>query len=151
MLTITDLEAYTARVKNALTAINRAEVCVVKDNLVNFLQDHKKEQNIFMVSLVPEHGMSGSADAAMMGNTCGFFFLIKTDYSSVKHADYLQIFKDTQEVASAFIKLVLEDKADNYSCGMFAWLDEGSISAGPITVMNGCNGYYVELSMKTTL
>lgn len=151
MLTIDQLENYTTRAKDALPAIKRAEVSVVKDDLEKFMQAHKKDENVLMLSLVPEHGVSGTEDAAMMGNTCGFFFLVKTDYSSLKQPDYLQLFKDTQAVAKAFIELLLADKAENYGCGMFAWLEEGSITASPIKALNGCNGYYVEVAMKTRL
>lgn len=149
MLTVSKLQEYCDRVKTALPAIKRSEVAVVKDDLAQFMQDHKKDMSILMLALLPEHGMGGAAGAAKWENICGFFFLIKTDYSALKGADYINLFADTQQVAKEFAELLLIDQADNYGCGMLAYLDAGSISASPIKALSGCNGYYVQFSMKT--
>ena len=104
-----------------------------------------------MLSLVPGDGPDGSADAAQYTNTLGFFFLEKTDYSNLKRPEYIAIWTRTQVVVKLFIDKMLMDKADNEGmfCGFLAWLEEGSFSIEPIKALNSCNGYYVELVMKT--
>lgn len=150
MLTIDQLEAYSARIHSLIPAIKRNEVAVTADDLAEFLNTHKKEDNILMLALVPHHGMGGSADAAQWSNTCGFFFLVKTDYK-IKRDEYINIFKETQAVARAFVEQLVIDKADNYGCGMFAQLEEGSISADPVKALSQCNGFYVEFTFKSAM
>lgn len=151
MLTVNQLRQYSADVKEALPAIRRNEVVVTQDELVKFLSDHTEEDNTLMISIVPGHGMDGNQDSARWVNATGFYFLEKTDYSEYDHEGFLDIFQRTQEVARAFVNKLLIDKADNSGlfCGFLAWLEEDSIRVDPVKALNGCNGWFVQIEMKS--
>jgi hypothetical protein len=153
MLKVSDLRAYSTEVKEAIAGINSTYMAVTKENLMKFMQEHKKESNILMLSLIPSHRLTGDPDSAKWNNLVGFYFLEKTDYSQYDAEGYLSIFERTQEVARLFVNKLLEDKADNAGlfCGFLAYLDEDSIGVDPIVALNGCNGYYVELAFKSNV
>ena len=153
MLKVSDLQNYTNQIKEELPEINSAYLAVTKENLTKFMQSHTKQMNILMVSLVPEHDMGGSADSAKWENTVGFYFLEKTDYSQHDHEGYIAIFTRTQLVAEKFVKKLIEDKADNKGlfCGFLAWLDENAITVSPVAALNQCNGWYVQIMMKSNV
>lgn len=153
MLKVSQLRQYTNTVKDAISEINSAYLVVSKDELMKFLQDHNSEQNTMMLSVVPEHDMAGSQDNARWQNTLGFYFLEKTDYSEYDHDGFLSIFERTQAVAEKFVHKLLTDKCDNTGlfCGFLAWLEEDSFTATPVKMLNGCNGYYIQLAMKSNI
>lgn len=151
MLKISQVKEYADAIKAEFTEIKSSKIVVTADELAKFLKDHAPEDNILMLSLVPEHGVSGSDGAAKWVNTYGVYFIEKTDYSEHDHDGFLDIFIRTQLVAEKFINKLLEDKLDNAGlfCGFLAWLDENAITASPVKAFNGCNGYYVEVSLKS--
>ncbi|MHA3788336.1 hypothetical protein ACX0HA_09020 [Flavobacterium hauense] len=151
MLTVNQLKEYSADVMAAIPAIKKHVVVVTSEELVKFLNDHTSEENTLMLSLVPGHGMDGSQDNAQWINTTGFYFLEKTDYSQHDHDGYLDIFDRTQNVARRFVNKLIMDKSDNTGlfCGFLAWLDESSVRVDPVKALNGCNGWYVQITMKS--
>ena len=153
MLKIADLKTYAADIMNEIESIKSFELAVTKFNLSKFMQKHRKDMNMLMLVLIPEHDMTGSEDNARWENTVGFYFLEKTNYSEHDHEGYLSIFERTQQVAKEFVDKLLNDKADNTGlfCGFLAFLDENSISVTPIVAIDGCNGYYLEISMKSNV
>jgi hypothetical protein len=151
MILIPQLEEYSNQVAAAIPEIKRVEIAVTEEDLGKLMQDHKAGDNILMLTLVPEHEMDGQQDAAKYENVCGFFFLEKIDYSSLKRPEYIAVFTRTQAVAKKFMDKMIMDKSNGEGlfCGMMAWLQESSFNAGPTKMLNGCNGYYVQITMKT--
>ncbi|WP_116787617.1 hypothetical protein [Flavobacterium psychrotrophum] len=137
--------------QQAIPEIKRVETVVTAEELAKLLNDHSEEQNILMLCLWPYKKMTGAEDRAMWSNTMGFFFLTKTDYSEFDREGLLQIFDSTELTAKRFVEKLLSDKADNASifCNALSFLDENSISVDPVKALNGCNGHYVEFTLKT--
>ncbi|MFL9844753.1 hypothetical protein [Flavobacterium rhizosphaerae] len=151
MITVNNLRDYTAQVMEALPGIQKAEVAVVKEDLIKFMQDMKKEDNIMMLSVLPDHAMEGEQDSAKYVNICGFYFLEKTTQHNKDHQAYLDVFARTQAVAKAFMDKLMVDKSTNQGlfCGFLAWLQEASFTAIPVRVLADCNGFYVQINIKS--
>lgn len=151
MLTVKNLEDYTAAAAAAITEIRTHEVAVTRADLMKFMEEHAESDNTLLLALIPSHDMKGPADAAKWDNTVGFYFLEKTDYSELGRSEYLAIFERTQAVARKFVHKLLTDKADNTGlfCGFLAYLSEDSISLDPVVGLHECNGYYLEISMES--
>jgi hypothetical protein len=153
MLTISHLRQYIPQVQAVIPEIRKAEMAVTVENLMKLMREHEEGDNILLLTLVPEHDLTGNQDSTKWDNTVGFYFLEKTDYSEHDRDGYLSIFERTQTVAKKFVDKLLVDKADNEGlfCGFLAFLDESSVSLSPTVALNGCNGYYLQLSMKSNL
>jgi hypothetical protein len=151
MLTVNQLRDYTAQIKEAIAGIKRAEIAVHQDDLAKFMNDHTEGENILMISLLPGHGMDGKQDSAQYVNVCGFMFLEKNDLSELDNDGYLDIFSRTQAVVKEFMDKLIIDKSNNEGlfCGFLAWLEEASFSADPIKGLSGCNGWLVQINIKS--
>lgn len=151
MITRAQLKLLAEDAQLAIPAIKRIETVVTSEELAKILSDHTEEQNILMLCLWPYKKMSGNQDSAMWVNVMGFFFLTKTDYSEHDREGLLQVFDGTELAARKFVEKLLSDKSDNTGifCNALAWMEESSISIDPVKALNGCNGHYVEFTMKT--
>lgn len=150
MITIPQLENYSTMLKDAVPAIKRVELAVNKEDLAVLMKEHDSDDNILLLAVLPEHGMEGNQDNAQFMNICGWFVLEKTDYGDSRE-EYLAIFDRTQAAAKAIIEKMIIDKAENSGlfCGFLSGLHESSLSASPIKMLSGCNGYYIQVNITT--
>lgn len=150
MLKISTLKQYNLAIQQAIPAIKKQIVVVTPDELVNFMREHKAEDNILMIAIVPDHGVAGEQDKVQWENNTGYYFLEKTD-SKIKHDDYLAVFERTQDVVEQFVTKLLTDKSDNAGifCNFLSFLEEESISPRPVKGMADCNGYFVPFSFRS--
>lgn len=149
MLKISHLKQYLPTLAAAIPEVKRHEMAVTKDDIVKFMKSHEEGDNMLLIAIVPEHGVSGGENSAKWTNSGGFFVLEKTDYSELEDGGYLNIFERVQEVVEKLINKLLEDKAAvaGPMCGFLADLEEESIAASPIEALESCNGYFVSFSM----
>ncbi|MFP9100914.1 hypothetical protein ACLI09_17850 [Flavobacterium sp. RHBU_24] len=150
MFTIPQLKQYSQVLTDTVPAIKKWEIAVTVEELSQIVKDHKKTDNMLLLSLVPHHDVEGDQHDAQYRNVCGFFLLEKTDYKEGQEK-YLEIFERTQQAAADLVARMREDKdsGGGIFCNFLSGLDESSISIDPIKMQDGCNGHYVAVNFKT--
>lgn len=159
MLPINRLREYQAEVAAVLLdgngdkMFNYCDLIIDDSELSKILKERVPEDNTYLIAVMPEFNMKGEEDNTKWENILQFFILDKTDYSDHDRDSYLNIFVQTQAKAQAFVKKLLEDKANHNGlfCGFLSWLDENSIRVYPVWKKDGCNGWAVEINLDTLL
>lgn len=159
MLEINKLRDYTKSVIENLKdaagnkMFNYTTIIIDNSELANVLEERKKTENTFLISIMPDFKIRGSEDNAKWNNSLMFLVLDKTSYSDKNREEYIDIFVQTQEKAQAFIYKLLEDKGDSQGmfCGFLTWLEEDSIAVSPVWKSSGCNGWMIEVSLDSRL
>ncbi|MBX9886698.1 MAG: hypothetical protein K2Y30_02035 [Flavobacteriaceae bacterium] len=157
MLPINRIREYQAEVKATLLdadgkpLFNYINMIIDKPNLADLLKERVEEENSYLIAVLPEFRFKGSEDNVKAVNILSFFILNKTDYSEHDQDGFINIFVETQFKAIAFVKRMLEDKA-NFTgalCHFLNLLDEASISVNPVWNMDGCNGWVIDINLDT--
>lgn len=157
MLPINRIREYQAEIKAQLKdsegkpIFNYINMIVEKNGLSKVLEDRTEEENSYLIAVLPDFRFKGNEDNVKTVNILSFFILNKTDYSEHDHDGFLNIFVETQIKAEAFIKKLINDKA-NFTgalCGFLQLLDENSIAVNPVYYMDGCNGWVVDINLDT--
>lgn len=153
ILEVGHLREYTAAMQASIEEINSSYVAVTADDLSKLMNDHGAEMNTLLLSLIPDHDVTGEPEAAQWENTVGFYLLEKTTYSDITYSERLDIFARTQRVAVKVVNKLLEDKYNNTGlfCGFLAFLVEKSVTVSPVVGLNGCNGYYIQFALLSNL
>ncbi len=159
MVTINRLREYVAETVATMVddednkLFNYSTIVLDNEELSKILQERKKEDNTFLIAVMPEFGMNGDEDNAKWSNMLQFLVLDKTAYSDINREEYLNIFAKNQIKARDFIYKMLEDKSNSKGmfCGFLSFLKENSISVNPIKQNNGCNGWSIEIDLETNL
>lgn len=159
MLLLNRLIEYTEECKNELfddeekPMFNYCTMVLDNEELAKVLQERKKNENTFLIAVMPDYAMNGEEDNAKWRNMLQFMILDKTDYSDLKRSEYLNVFVTTQLKARAIVDKILEDKSnlDGMFCGFLSWLREGSIIVSPVKQHQGCKGWSIEINLDTPL
>lgn len=159
MLPINRLLEYQAEVCASLLdadnkkLFNFTDMIIDDSELAKVLKDRVRDDNTFLISVMPDYRIKGDEDNAKWENVLQFFILDKTDYSEHDRDGFRNIFVKTQIKAQAFINKLLEDKANHEGvfCGFLSWLKEDSISVQPVWKMNECNGWTVTINLDSSL
>lgn len=157
MLPINRLIEYQAEVcatlldENDNKLFNYSTMIVDDSELSKVLEERTEEENTFLISVVPSFNLTGDENSSKWENSLLFFILDKTDYSEHDRDGFLNIFTQTQTKAQAFVDKLLEDKADNIGicAGFLSWLNEDSITVNPVWKKQGCNGWMIEINLRT--
>lgn len=168
---IQELQTFKTK-KNTMILINRllefqAEVCeilrdennhkifgysdmIIDDSeLSKILKDRTKDQNTFLISVMPDGGLKGEENSLTCNNALSFFILDKTDYSEFDRDGYRNIFVSTQQKAQMFLNHIIQNKYN--SCGLLNGLKENSINYMPVWKKESCNGWMITLNIDTLL
>lgn len=157
MLPINRIREYQAEVKATLLdaeakpIFNYINMIVDKPNLSVLLKERVEQENTYLIAVLPEFRFKGTEDNVKAVNILSFFILNKTDYSAHDHDGFINIFADTQVKSIAFVKRLLEDKA-NFTgalCHFLNLLDENAIAVNPVWNMDGCNGWVIDINLDT--
>lgn len=157
MLPINRIREYQAEVKAQLKdeqdkpLFNYINMIIDKPNLSKLLKEREEEENTYLIAVLPEFRLKGSEDNTKWVNILSFFILNKTDYSEHDQDSFINIFVETQVKAKAFVDKLLFDKANHTGamCDFLNLLDENSIAVNPVWMMDGCNGWVVEINLDT--
>lgn len=151
MITINQIREFVAESVSSIDALKKGRVIVTKDDLNRFVKEHHEDDNFLLLGIVPEHDISGGADAYEMSDDLGFYILAKTNYSEYDYDAYLDIFRDAQTIARDFVDYMfaLSLNEENGNCHFLQSLNvNANISISPVKAMAGCNGYYVGLQLE---
>jgi hypothetical protein len=159
MLPINRLREYQVEVIASLfddegnKMFNYQDMVVDDSELSKLLKERVKEDNTYLIAVMPSFYMKGDEDRSKWENVLMFYILDKTDYSEHDRDSYLNIFVETQVKAKAFVDKLLRDKTnlEGMFCGFLSWLDENSIAVNPVWKKDGCNGWVVEINLDTPL
>ncbi len=159
MLPINRIREYQVEIKNLLfdqqnnPLFGYCAMVVDDSQLSKILKERVASDNTFLISVVPDHYLKGSEDAARFHNALTFFILDKTDYSEHDHDSFIDIFSTTQTKALALVRHILKDKNNQTGnfCGFLNWLDENSINIVPVWAKDGCNGWKLDFNLQTSI
>lgn len=158
MLQINRIREYQVEVKNLLLDASNKPLfgyttMVVDDSqLSRVLKERSESDNTMLISIVPDHVVTGSDDALLIQNAVSFFILDKTAYSEHDHDSFIDIFTSTQSKALAFVKQLLKDKdrPRGSSCSFLSWLKPNSITIFPIWGKDDCNGWQIDFTLLSS-
>lgn len=149
MIDINFIIAYANRLKDAIASIGYAEVVVDDSQLVNMLQDISDSHKHLLFTVIPDFSNAGrNADDIQKQADTVIMVLQKTDYSSITHAEFLQIMQETLISTRAIEDKMIADKND-YSpqgCQYMKQLNVPSINITPVWGYSGCNGWSIEFN-----
>lgn len=151
MIDVNFLISYAERLKNAIESINYKQVIVDRDQLVKFLEERTKEDKHMLFMLIPSYGTEGKNDDDMLKRADTVIFVLqKTDYSSLKHDEFLQIIQETLMTAKAIEDKMKADKNDfsEEGCMYMKQLNVASINIDPVWGLAECNGWTIEFNFK---
>jgi hypothetical protein len=155
MLQINRIREYQVEIKNLLLEANGNPLfgyttMVVDDSqLSKVLRERSESDNSMLISIVPDHVVTGDNDALLIQNAVSFFILNKTAYSEHDHDSFINIFSTTQQKALAFVKQLLKDKdrPRGSTCSFLSWLNPNSITIFPVWGKDGCNGWQIDFNL----
>lgn len=150
MILLDDLEVYMRSVVERVAALNHFETVLDGEQVNRFIKDLSEETNTMLFLLVPEAGGNGSRQANLEGGTTLEFYLLdKTDYKEGSQ-EFIRIFKDTQPTAIETVRLIFSD-AQSGCHPILQHINFAKYSIIPAAAMSGCNGWYVQLEIRSWL
>ena len=145
MILISELRTYIAAKQAELPLVNSSRLAVNESDVTRFLSAFSKTDNQLMLVLLPDaRSTARDEDNIRMNNSLAFLFLEKSDYSSEKYDQWLDVFARTQESAIAFARKLIWE-VNNGSCSFNRFLDYNNISIEPVNGLASCNGWSVEI------
>ena len=152
MISITELKAFLQQKQTDITAINSNHLFIDDSQLTAVLREVQKADNTILVGLIPSHKTEGAnIDTIALRNSLLFMLLNKTD-RNVSHEEFLTNMQQCQDAAKEFVKSLINDATDDTKvCEISRLIDVNSITIDPIWKLAGCDGYAIEMQLKTNL
>lgn len=151
MIDVNFLINYSERLKTAIDSINYKEVIVDDSQLIHFLEERSLEDKHMLFMVLPDFSNSGrNVDDIKKRTDTLILVLQKTDYSSVSHAEFLQIMQETLISARAIETKMIADMFDYTEAGCLYMKDLNvpSISIQPVWGLAECNGWSIEFNFE---
>ncbi len=128
-----------------ISEIQKREVLVTDDELVELLTDYKTENAIMLVAVLPSYAGFGVEDNTGIISYLQFFVLEKNSRSSFKNRDeYLSVFQRTLTAAIAFLEAMFGLEILNCSDEKLQY----DFQIRPISHKAKCNGYEIQIDSK---
>jgi hypothetical protein len=150
MILLTDLEAYTATLKDRIDGINYLETVLHDTQINRRLKDITDSENTLLFLLIPGAAGAGSKQLNLSGATTLELYLInKTDYKEGTD-DYIQIFRDLQPLAIKLSQMVFNDAT--VECHpIVKHIDFSKYGIYPAAGIAGCNGWMLTFEIGSWL
>ncbi len=140
------LREKVAEVTANIPEIKRKMFVASDDELAEDLQDHKKADNILLMSVIPSYGGHGEEDNAGTYSYLQFFFLEKVDSTSFKNSDeYLAVFSRTLAALRRFLAELFEVEVLNCSRDQLQF----DFTIRAVSRKAQCNGYELQIDSKS--
>lgn len=148
MIDILSFREAIVEIVSQIPEINKTRFVVTDDQLADYLNEHKKQENTLLMCLVPTYQSFGEKDAIKMTSYFQFFILEKVDYKEMKNEDdFLQVFIRTQRVLRHFMKTMIEYQQGDCSYP-FEDLKENTIVIRPVRNKAQCNGWEIQIDCE---
>ena len=135
------------QLKASITEINSAWLVIDDSQLVKTLAEKYKEDNMFLVGVLPSYGTSGSnADSYRNQTTAMLFILEKIDYSDLDQEQFIEVFEETYQVAKAVREKILNLATEGCS-GFLRDIFVDSIRIDPEWKKSDCNGWSISFDI----
>ena len=145
MIDISLLKERLAELKPELPEIKKIEFVVTDDELANLMTDHKKEENLLLVVVVPSYSGFGEEDESGIQSYLQFFLCKKVDLKVFKNQDeYISTLEEILAVLKPFVKKLFT----NENCASFE-LERGTLRIDPFARKASCMGYSIEVDEKS--
>ena len=127
----------------SISAINYTEMIIDDSQMVKFMQNISKDENLLLFCLIPDYNSQGTTNAVQT-ITVVQMLVFKKSYDSIEHDQFIN---DMQEVEQAAFKIkdFLVDARDN-DCD-FRFFKESEWQMSPIWNMASCNGYSINFNL----
>ncbi|WP_049037518.1 hypothetical protein [Elizabethkingia anophelis] len=142
-----ELRELLAEMKAEVTEINSAWGVIDDTHLGNTLESKSKDDNIFLVGVLPSYGSEGtSADNVKQNTACQFLILEKTSYSELTPDQFWEVFEKTYQAIEK-IKGIILRKASEECLPYLYNIDVNSINIDPVRHKAECNGYSIDFEI----
>ena len=150
MILLSDAFAYGEQLKATVTGVNFFDAILDLSEITNGIGERKKADNSLLYLVIPEAVGNGSSEDNMRNlTTLDFVVCDKTEYTRGQ-SKYIQTFVDTQLVAIALGKQIIED-ASGTCHEWLMHLDYTKYSIMPMNNESGVNGWMVSFAVKSYL
>ncbi|KNB60980.1 hypothetical protein [Chryseobacterium sp. Hurlbut01] len=147
MIDIKLLREKIAETRTEIPEIKKIEFLVTDDELANVMTDHKKEDNLMLVVVVPTYSGFGEEDESGFNSYLQFFLCEKVDLKVFKNQDaYVEVLQRISEVVKTFvIKLFARENCLSLN------LERSSLNIDTFARKSQCMGYSIEVDEKSYL
>lgn len=151
MLTINRLREFLIEAKEVIPGINYSQAIITNKQFEKFLKERKSNDNTMLFGVIPEHGLIGQEDKSKYTSYLQFFLIDKSATKDLKHDAELDLYNNVQDIAKKFINYIIEQKADNDSCGIFQYFNEQSTEVKTFWDGFECRGYQILFELQTNI
>ncbi|MBT0549187.1 hypothetical protein [Riemerella anatipestifer] len=132
-------------IKAELPGINKAWLVVDDSQLGNTLESREKEDNAYLVGVLPSYGTEAiNVDAIGDTVTTQILVLEKTDYSELTEDEFIAVFERTYHLMKKVRDLLIVKISD--PCYMpTARLDLNGLDFDPVWKKSQCNGWSLDI------
>lgn len=142
-----ELRELLAEMKAEVPEINSAWGVIDDTHLGKTLESKSKDDNIFLVGVLPSYGSEGtSADNVKQNTACQFLILEKTSYSELTSDQFWEVFEKTYQAVEKIKKIILR-KASEECLPYLYNIDVNSINIDPVRHKAECNGYSIDFEI----
>lgn len=135
------------QLKDSIAEINSAWMVIDDSQLVKTLAEKYKEDNMFLVGVLPNYGTNGSNADSYRGSVSAMLFVFeKTDYSDLDQEQFLSVFERTYQVAIAVRERIL-NLATKECSGFLNHIIVDSINIKAEWRKSDCNGYSISFDI----
>lgn len=133
-------------IKSSVEGIGRAWLVVDDSQLGNTLEAKSKEDNAFLIGVLPSYGASGDYDAIRETLLSQLLVVEKVDYSELTEEDFVQVFERTYRLA-LMVRDFLIQKLGSGCYSYVGFLDIDDLEIVPVWKKSQCNGWSIEFSL----
>lgn len=148
---ITWLTEYTKELKEYIEPINFHRVVIDDSELVLYLQDLRKSDNMILMAVIPEIStQSRDEDNFLLRASHSFLVLEKTSESNMRYDDGIEMWERTYQAAEDIVRKMMEDKTAA-TCTFLRRLNPSSITISPVWKKASTNGWMITYSLDMLL
>lgn len=132
-------KSYIESMQSEIETINRAQLVVIKEQLIKFLDDQSSSKNLLLLGIIPDYkGKGDNADEFKLANITQLMVLKKTTFSEYDHDGLVNIYEETLLTMELVVKKILNDSSH---CSELSFLNPNSINIVPVYNLASCNGW----------
>lgn len=147
MLKVNELKTLLEECQTEIPGINKNILLLDDSELTNFLKDLKLTENCVLIGIMPQYLPKGSEDGVRFISQLQFMIVKKSaDKDFKNHAEYLDMFRETQDLILLFIAKLFGEKMEDLCSGRAEYLEE-STSVYPVWRKAQCNGWTIEIDL----
>ena len=143
-----ELRELLAEMKAEVPEINSAWGVIDDTHLGNTLENKSKDDNIFLVGVLPSYGSEGdSVDNVKQNTICQFLVVEKTAYGELTPDQFWDVFEKTYQAIEKIKEIILRKASEDCLPYLFN-INVNSINIDPVRHKAECNGYSLDFEIS---